>query len=56
MSIICEIDQILVNSQDYFILKNKEFEQFSLIVKENQVEDSEKFPLYSKEKIYEYED
>ena len=27
MSIICEIEQILVNNKDYFILKNKEFKE-----------------------------
>ena len=27
MSIICEIDQILGNNKDYFILKNKEFKE-----------------------------
>lgn len=35
MSIICEIDQILVNNKDYFILKNKEFKENYQKFKEN---------------------
>lgn len=56
MSIIYEIDQILVNNKDYFILKNKEFEENYLRVEEKKLPDNKKFPLYSKDKNYEYEE
>ncbi|WP_158497219.1 hypothetical protein [Mannheimia sp. USDA-ARS-USMARC-1261] len=56
MSIIYEIDQILVNNKDYFILKSKEFEENYLRVEEKHLSDNEKFPLYSKNKNYEYEE
>lgn len=56
MSIICEIDQILVNNKDYFILKNKEFKENYQKSREKQIADSEKFPLYSKNKNHEYEE
>ncbi|BBF07145.1 hypothetical protein [Haemophilus influenzae] len=56
MSIICEIDQILINNKDYFILKSKEFKENYQKSKEKQISDSEKFPLYSKNKNHEYEE
>ena len=39
MSIICEIDQILGNNKDYFILKNKEFKENYQKSKEKQIAD-----------------
>lgn len=56
MSIICEIDKILTENRDYFISKQRENQENYNYIKEKGQSESDKFPMYAKNKDLEFEE